>query len=318
VLTDASVVTASFVVATQKRQEPGFGGGELVIPQALTYDALVQKYHSIPGLTADKLKGTLEFVWASIPKQSIAGMIFAYDEAQNLSDHTPKGEYPLSLLLEVFQSLQRKGIPFMLVLTGLPTLFPKLVEARTYAERMFHIIFLQALDEQSCREAITKPTLAEDSPVRFADNAIATIAKLSGGYPYFVQFICKETFDSYIAKLSAGEPGTIPAREIVRELDTDFFQGRWARATDRQRELLQVIASLPNCDAEFTVQEVVLASRESLNKGFTSSHTNQMLVSLAAAGLVYKNRHGKYSLAVPLLGQFIKRQTMESINLPAP
>jgi hypothetical protein len=34
-----------------------------------------------------------------------------------------------------------------------------------------------------------------------------------------------------------------------------------------------------------------------------------MLSSLSEAGLVYKNRHGKYSLAVPLLGQFIIRQT---------
>ena len=32
-----------------------------------------------------------------------------------------------------------------------------------------------------------------------------------------------------------------------------------------------------------------------------------MLVSLAAQGLIYKNRFGKYSFAVPLLGNFILR-----------
>ena len=62
------------------------------------------------------------------------GLVFAYDEAQNLSDHAAKNEYPLSLLLDVFQSIQKKGIPFLLVLAGLPTLFPKLVEARTFSE----------------------------------------------------------------------------------------------------------------------------------------------------------------------------------------
>jgi DNA-binding IclR family transcriptional regulator len=36
---------------------------------------------------------------------------------------------------------------------------------------------------------------------------------------------------------------------------------------------------------------------------------SQMLSTLAEAGLVYKNRHGKYSLAVPLLSEFIQRQT---------
>jgi len=39
---------------------------------------------------------------------------------------------------------------------------------------------------------------------------------------------------------------------------------------------------------------------------------------LAEAGLVYKNRHGKYSLAVPLLGQFIQRQTSAELMLKAP
>jgi hypothetical protein len=42
-----------------------------------------------------------------------------------------------------------------------------------------------------------------------------------------------------------------------------------------------------------------------------------MLSSLADAGLVYKNRHGKYSLAVPLLGQFIQRQRNNEAMLKA-
>lgn len=62
-----------------------------------------------------------------------------YEEAQNLSDKAEKEQFPLSLLLDAFQSIQKKDIPFMLRLTGLPTLFPKLVDARTLAERMFRV-----------------------------------------------------------------------------------------------------------------------------------------------------------------------------------
>ena len=54
---------------------------------------------------------------------------------------------------------------------------------------------------------------------------------------------------------------------------------------------------------------MVEASRRTLDKPFSSSHVSQMLVTLSAQGLVYKNRHGKYSFAVPLLGRFIGRQT---------
>ena len=73
--------------------------------------------------------------------------------------------------------------------------------------------------------------------------------------------------------------------------------------------LLRAIAALPNCDEEFTVQQVVERSRKLLPAGFSASHVNQMLAKLSENGLVYKNRHGRYSFAVPLLGRFIQRQS---------
>jgi hypothetical protein len=99
----------------------------------------------------------------------------------------------------------------------------------------------------------------------------------------------------------------IPFDDIVQKLDNDFFAGRWARATDRQRVLLAVIANLPHCENEFTVQEVVELSQQTLKKPFGSSHVSQMFGSLCDAGLIFKNRHGKYSFAVPLMDRFIKR-----------
>ncbi len=68
----------------------------------------------------------------------------------------------------------------------------------------------------------------------------------------------------------------------------------------------------PDTIEEFTVQEVVGRSKEALTKSFSPSHANQMLAKLAENGLVYKNRHGRYSFAVPLLGDFIRRQQADS------
>jgi hypothetical protein len=236
-------------------------------------------------------------------------LIFAYDEAQNLADHRAKDQFPLSLLLDTFQSIQKKGIPFMLVLTGLPTLFPKLVQARTYSERMFRVVSLDPLSEVETRQAILKPTI--DHVVHFTEDSMSLVYQDSAGYPYFVQYICRETYDLWVQCLNQGtQPATIPREAILRKLDTDFFSGRWAKATDRQRQLLTIIAHLDHCDREFTVQEIIECSANGeYGNAFTSSHANQMLASLADAGLIYKNRHGKYSFAVPLLGQFIRRQS---------
>ena len=307
--TDLSPITSSVVVETETVRRVGFEAGTQEVQHTLGYEALMGLYHRIPGLALDKIKGVLEVAWGALSKvPQVRGIIFAYDEAQNLSDQSAKEQYPLSLLLDCFQSLQKKGLPLMLVLTGLPTLFPKLVEARTFSERMFRVLFLQSLERHASEDAIRRPTADSDCPLQLDDDAVATIVTMSGGYPYFIQFICREVYDAFIQRIDRGERASVPVAEIEQKLDTDFFAGRWARATDRQRALLSAIAQLDNCDEEFTVQEVVEASKRVLDKPFSSSHVNQMLVTLASQGLVYKNRHGKYSFAVPLLGRFIRRQ----------
>jgi hypothetical protein len=207
------------------------------------------------------------------------------------------------MLLDIFQSIQKKGIPFMLLLTGLPTLFPKLVEARTYAERMFHVVTLDRLNEVDCKDAINKPI--ESFPLKFTPAGVTRICEVSGGYPYFVQFICRESFDLVLRGIKLDE---IQFQSIVTKLDTDFFAGRWAKATDRQRDLMNVIACLPGAEGEFSVLEIAESSKTMGEKPFSSSHINQMLGSLVSAGLIFKNRHGRYAFAVPLLSHFIKRQ----------
>ena len=307
---DLSIISSSIVVNSEKTQSIGFQNETKLVVKKLDFNTLMEIYNSTPGLSLDKIKSVIEMTWKAISKvtnNNINGIIFAYDEAQNLSDQAEKDQFPLSLLLDAFQSLQKKNIPVILVLTGLPTLFPKLVEARTYSERMFRVLSLQSLTDAECKDAILKPIDNNNCPLKLHSDSVKTIIKMSGGYPYFIQFICKEVYDSVIQKFDKGEDVTVPVNEIEQKLDTDFFAGRWAKATDRQRELLLVVAFLDSPD-EFKVIEVVEKSKELLDNPFGSSNVNQMLNTLISQGLIFRNRHGKYSFAVPLLNRYIKRE----------
>lgn len=307
--TDLSLATSAMVTSTEQVRATGFTAQEKTVERSLNYKALAEIYSKTPGLPLDKIKTVLEIAWTALSRAAnVRGVVFAYDEAQNLADHSEKEEFPLSLLLDVFQSVQRKGLPLMLVLTGLPTLFPKLVEARTFSERMFRVVFLQSLTDEDSREAVLRPIADTQDAVKLSTQSLDKVIEMSGGYPYFIQFICREVYDAFIMRMDKGKRAPVPVHEIERKLDTDFFAGRWARATDRQRDLMFVIAQLENCEDEFTVQEIVEKSRQLPGKAFSSSHTNQMLSALSAQGLVYKNRHGKYSFAVPLLSRYILRQ----------
>ena len=135
---------------------------------------------------------------------------------------------------------------------------------------------------------------------------------MSGGYPYFIQFICREVYDAFLERLDHGEEAKVPVADIERKLDVDFFAGRWSRATDRQRDLLRTIARLEGSDQEFSVSEIVAESRRGPRPHFSPSHVNQMLNTLIDQGLVHRNRHGRYAFAIPLLSRFITRHAMEA------
>lgn len=309
-ITDLSVVTTGIVIKSTDKAPPGFTARSSQEFMPLNYQYLTKIYNEAPGLVVDKLKALFLFIAPIIKGLGKKGIIFAYDEAQNMSDHAAKDQFPLSILLDLFQSIQRQDVPFMLLLVGLPTLFPKLVAARTYAERMFRVVFLKQLSEKWSKEAITKPISDAACPVRFNESAIRLIVKYSGGYPYFIQFMCREAYDSWIQKIADGHAPSVPVTEITRKLDNDFFAGRWARVTDRQQQLLYVIAHLETASEEFTIQDIMEKAHETLKNPFGRSQINQMLVTLITAGLIYKDRHGKYLFAVPLMAGFIKR-TME-------
>ena len=308
---DLNTFSADWEYASSERPIPDFTSKPERHTIPFDFQTMMTLFEQEPGLTSDKIKRILLIAWDLMQKNmpDKKGIIFAWDEAQNLADRSADKEYPLGVLLDVFSSLQSQGAPFMLVLAGLPTLFPKLVGSRTYAERMFRVLTLGNLSLDDFREAIMKPLDNESELTKtFFQSVSEILFKLTKGYPYFVQFWCRELYDHVISTQPvAGKQDKNLVSRISHKLDMDFFEGRWARLTDRQRDLLSIIAQLDSSSGEFTVQEIVEGS-ELTERAFSNSHVSQMLNALFDKGMVFKNRHGKYVLAVPLLDQYICRR----------
>lgn len=309
---DLSVFTSS-VTLKQAHPPVGFDPRPRHSKATLDFGTLWRVFDLQPGLIVDKLKATLEFVWGAVESVGSKGVVFAYDEAQVVRDREDDHQYPLATLLETFQSVQRKGMRFLLLLTGLPTLFPKLVESRTYAERLFEVQQLRRLSVEECEEAIRIPLKRSD--ISFPPALVGLITERSDGYPHFLQFLCRELFDHLraVGDLRGSSPTLARVIDsIILRMDSDFFGGRWNKLPDRQRDLLLCIATLETCDAEFTISEIVSASRSPriarmIRKPFRANDISQMLPRLIEAGLVYRDRHGKYLFAVPLFGAYVRR-----------
>ena len=200
IITDVALVTSSIVIGEKEIHELGFIANKTATKKYqyyMDFQFLVDQYRNIPGLPIDKLKRLLLMVWDILKNvDGFEGIVFAYDEAQTLSDHAENQQYPLSVLLDLFQYLQKNGARFLLVLTGLPTLLTRLIETRTYTERLFHVLVLDQLDDKESREAILKPVEGTKYREKFDDDTVRLVVEQSGGYPYFIQFICREIYET--------------------------------------------------------------------------------------------------------------------------
>jgi hypothetical protein len=313
IMSDLAVYTSAITI--KNKIFPSFESRKGGASQRLGYLELEGIFDEIPGQVSDKLKALLGIVWQVMNRDTqYRGIVFAYDNVQKLQDHAKEGQYPLSVLLDVFQSLQKREIPFLLLIAGLPTLLPKLDEAKADTDKMFERITLNQLSFEESREAILGPMgkLVKSSK-GFAQESVETIFKMSHGNPFFIQFICKEVYDIFNQQAQSGVTKfRVPEEEIVRKLDMDYFSGLWTTLRKRQQELLTVISTLESSGSEFTVREIAQQSRKLLDKPFGASQITQIFSLLSERGILFRNRHGRYSFALPLFDQFIKRQTIES------
>ncbi|MGR3915144.1 MAG: ATP-binding protein [Gammaproteobacteria bacterium] len=294
--------SAGFAAATERKPAP-FDG-----------QTMMRLFKHEPGLISDKIKRVLLVAWELMKKHmpQKKGIVFAWDDAHNLAGRSVDTPYPLGWLIDAFHSLQSQGAPFMLVLSGLPTLFPKLLESRTYTERMFREMPLGNLSAADSRIAITKP-LDEELLMKTLFKPISKmIYEFTKGHPRYIQICSWEVYDYLHSTNQLDLESVFGAiqqimKRIFQKVCLDVCKDVPGELTDQQRDLLRVIARLENSGAEFTAQEIVNASKGS-GDAFGGSHANQMLTSLYEKGMVFKTRHGKYVLAVPLLAEYIRRR----------
>jgi hypothetical protein len=272
----------------------GFGWGEFVV----TYDPMVGQARK------DVTRSLFEVVEMAVEKGR-SGFVLLLDEAQVIRDETRRdGEHPLSLLISSVVALQRREIPFGLVLCGLPTLTGNLLKARSYTERMFRGEEIGSLSQNHAREAFEQPLAEEGGDLEAEDALVDRVVGEVEGYPYFIQLWGAELWDAAeigeVDRLTTGLLDTVRP-DIYRRLDLDFYNPRVETLTPAEQDVL-----LGTAFADYPPL-VVSKLNDAINK--TPANVNVLLGRLVDNGVLYRIRKGEYDYTAPRFRDYLLRRT---------
>lgn len=228
-----------------------------------------------------------------VAREHDTGVAFFVDEMQFLRRDE------LEAVAAAMHRMSQKRLPIALAGTGLPQLPGLIVEAKSYAERLFAYPRLDRLDPDAARAALALPAQAED--VEFHAEALNRILELSGAYPAFLQAYGREAWNTAprspitIDDVCAAEP------IVQRTLDEQFFHVRFEKATPAERRYMSAMAALG--DGPQNTGEVAKKMRYS-SRSSGSLHRD----ALIKKGLIYSPEHGAVDFTVPRFAAFMRRR----------
>jgi hypothetical protein len=154
------------------------------------------------------------------------GVVFLIDEMQFLRREE------IEAIAAAMHRISQKNLPVALVGTGLPQLPGLMVDAKSYAERLFSYPRIGHLTEAAARQALVDPANAQG--VQYEAAALDKMIELSACYPAFIQAYGKQVWNMApaspiaLADVGGGAVGRHKARRRV--LSRSLREGHAQRA----------------------------------------------------------------------------------------
>lgn len=227
-----------------------------------------------------------------LAKDAGRGAAIFIDELQYLS------EDELSAVIVALHRVSQDNLPVTFFGAGLPQIAKLAGNAKSYAERLFDYVEINALDATAARQALTGPIEAEGAKID--DALIDAIGKQTQYYPYFLQ-----EWGYHAWNVAPGSPMGIDVMEettkrATARLDSGFFRVRYDRLTPKEKEYARAMAEIGG-RSQKTAEIAALLGVDAQTKG-------PLRASMIAKGMIYSPSYGDIAFTVPLFDDFLRRR----------
>jgi hypothetical protein len=206
-------------------------------------------------------------------------------------------EQEFSAMIMAVHRISQKQLPLILIGAGLPQLVGLAGKAKSYAERLFDYPMVDALSAKDAEAALREPAKREG--VEFQPGALRLIAKLTSGYPYFLQEWGYHSWNT-ASKSPITTSDVRKATDAARtSLDESFFRVRFDRVTPREKEYMFAMAALgPGAHRSGDIATELAVNVESVAP---------IRSSLIKKGMIYSPAHGDTAFTVPMFNEYLIR-----------
>jgi hypothetical protein len=227
------------------------------------------------------------------------------DDAQNLME--------VSNTIDILRAVLSnddiiKKTRFLFVLSSTPAGWAAFIDRHDPVGRFFR----KRLNVENLKEAETMATIdmtLKDTGVSFEEAIRKNIFQYTGGHPYEVQLLASHLYDSQIEGKVRPEAWDSALNNTLKELGRDYFNFLLSRASDREKDLLKILAEekRPVTIKDFATMMIV-GKRA---KKFPIANIKNFLYRLEEKGLVRRMENGAFYISDPMFLEFIIRFASE-------
>jgi hypothetical protein len=207
------------------------------------------------------------------------------------------GSAELSALIMAMHRMQQRQLPVVLIGAGLPILPGLAGESKSYAERLFSFPDIGPLSAVDAAKALGDPVRAAGESIDAA--ALDEIARLTQGYPYFLQEWGYQVWNHAAASPISLKVVAETTEIVARRLDANFFRVRFDRLTPREKTYLRAMAELGA--GPYRSSDIA----DTL--GVRMNTLGPVRANLIRKGMVYSPAYGDMAFTVPLFDEFMRR-----------
>ena len=147
-------------------------------------------------------------------------------------------------------------------------------ETKSYAEGLFDVPSVGALDRAAATQAIADPI--HDVGASISEGTMEEIVRVTEGYPYFLQEWAKHTWQQASGPEINMNDVLAATETTSNALDSNFFRVRFDRLTPREQGYLNALAQLgPGLHRSCAIAEVM---------GLKVEHAGPLAMALSARG----------------------------------